>query len=74
MEALACQARVAAGYYVDNQMELHNYLVQNKLILGLGCLLEFSTVNKMECSKIDFSAIDNIVNITNRSVECFKFL
>jgi spore coat polysaccharide biosynthesis predicted glycosyltransferase SpsG len=38
MEALACHARVAAGYYADNQMDFYKYLINNKFIYGLGYL------------------------------------
>ncbi|KAA6328103.1 hypothetical protein EZS27_022962, partial [termite gut metagenome] len=76
LEALSCRTFIAAGYYIDNQIELYNYMLQKKLILGLGCLLEleFSNINNIKYSKINFSIIDNIVNITNHYVECFKFL
>ncbi|KAA6327795.1 UDP-2 4-diacetamido-2 4 6-trideoxy-beta-L-altropyranose hydrolase [termite gut metagenome] len=76
IEALVCRTFIAAGYYVDNQVYLYNYLVQNKLIRGLGCLLEleFSNINNIQKSKFDFSIIGKIANIASRYVECFKLL
>lgn len=36
LEALACGTRVAAGWYVDNQKDFYDYLLQNNYIYGLG--------------------------------------
>lgn len=36
MEALACGAKVAAGWYVDNQKEFYDLLTSNGWIIGLG--------------------------------------
>lgn len=39
-EALACKTTIAAGFYVDNQVEIYHYLLKEKHIIGLGNLLE----------------------------------
>lgn len=39
-EALACGCKVYAGYYVDNQKDLYDSLVEKNLITPLGNLLE----------------------------------
>lgn len=36
IEALACGATVAAGWYVDNQMDFYNLLVNHGLVIPLG--------------------------------------
>lgn len=36
IEALACGAKVAAGWYVDNQKEFYDLLISNGWIIGLG--------------------------------------
>lgn len=38
IEALACGARVAAGWYVDNQKDFYDGLVSRRMILPLGYL------------------------------------
>ena len=43
-EALACGARVYAGWYVDNQIEIYKTLCEKKCIVSLGNLL---TQNKV---------------------------
>ena len=35
IEALACGAKVAAGWYVDNQKEFYDLLISNGWIIGL---------------------------------------
>lgn len=39
-EALACGARVYAGWYVDNQLDFYKHLCTSKAIVPLGNLLE----------------------------------
>lgn len=39
IEALACSCPVASGYYVDNQVEVYHYLLEQNYIKGLGCFL-----------------------------------
>lgn len=36
MEALACGAKVAVGWYVDNQVDFYNLLLSNNWVIGLG--------------------------------------
>lgn len=36
IEALACGAKVAAGWYVDNQKEFYDLLISNGWVIGLG--------------------------------------
>lgn len=36
IEALACGAKVVAGWYVDNQVDFYNFLISNNRIIGLG--------------------------------------
>lgn len=38
-EALACGTKVLGGYYIENQYEFYNYLVEKDYIFGLGNLL-----------------------------------
>ena len=38
-EALACHIPVIAGYYLDNQQNLYNYLLKNQYIMGVGDLM-----------------------------------
>ncbi|EFI02628.1 MULTISPECIES: pseudaminic acid biosynthesis protein PseG [Bacteroides] len=38
-EAMACKLPIAAGYYVDNQIEYYHFLENNRLIYPLGNLL-----------------------------------
>lgn len=40
LEALACGAKVAAGWYVDNQKGFYDYLVSKNCIVGLGFIGE----------------------------------
>jgi spore coat polysaccharide biosynthesis predicted glycosyltransferase SpsG len=65
LEALACNATVAAGYYVDNQKEIYEYLKTNNFIYGLNSLLnlhifnihnvDFVPINTLSvCSKVNF--------------------
>ncbi|MEG1573903.1 MAG: UDP-2,4-diacetamido-2,4,6-trideoxy-beta-L-altropyranose hydrolase, partial [Bacteroidales bacterium] len=46
IEALACSIPVIAGYYVDNQVGLYNYLNNSKYIYGIGNILEPEALNK----------------------------
>ena len=46
IEALACGARVAAGWYVDNQKDFYDYLIKNQYIIGLGDISkDFYSIN-----------------------------
>lgn len=40
LEALACGAKVAAGWYVDNQKGFYDYLLSKNCIVGLGFMGE----------------------------------
>lgn len=42
IEALACGAKVAAGWYVDNQKEFYDLLTSNGWIIGLGNVKQLS--------------------------------
>ena len=39
-EALACNARIAAGYYIDNQIDIWRYLKRINAIYDIGFLLD----------------------------------
>ena len=65
-EALACDVTVLAGYYVDNQKGIYNYLDAKGLIFPMGNLntsmeeaiaIYFSTNYRQQKSEIDFSII-----------------
>jgi len=45
IEALACGTKIAAGYYVDNQIEFYQYLKKSNYIYGLGDLLKKNNVD-----------------------------
>lgn len=59
IEALACGAIVAAGWYVDNQKEFYDYLKDNQWIIPLGDLshIPFLDIQNTKCSKLTFSPI-----------------
>jgi UDP-2,4-diacetamido-2,4,6-trideoxy-beta-L-altropyranose hydrolase len=73
LEALACGAKVAAGYYVDNQYEGYNNLKEKHFIYGLGALLELKS---LDISTMDFSEMrmPKIRNIANAYIQCFRLL
>jgi spore coat polysaccharide biosynthesis predicted glycosyltransferase SpsG len=73
IEALACGARVAAGYYVKNQKEGYEYLKYNHFIHGLGLLLKLQSLN---LQYIDFQAknILPIQNVTKSYITYFNTL
>lgn len=56
-EALSCGCSVYAGYYVDNQLDFYNNLVQEGLIVPLGSLLEDIPASKLS----PYANSDNIV-------------
>lgn len=58
LEALACGAKVAAGWYVDNQKDFYLNLCNLKLIQGLGNL------NKIEVISIYFNSF-RLLNFNN---------
>ena len=58
IEALACGAKVAAGWYVDNQKEFYDLLISNGWIIGLGnvrqpsvdlCNVSFLRLSNTKC-------------------------
>lgn len=53
LEALSCQALVAAGYYVENQKEVYADYVRERLVLPLGDLRDLI--------KNDFLTLSNIL-------------
>lgn len=58
-EALAVGLPVAAGYYIDNQLEYYHYLSSNKLIYPLGNLLsENLTISLKDIESSNFT--DNL--------------
>jgi spore coat polysaccharide biosynthesis predicted glycosyltransferase SpsG len=73
LEALACGARVAAGYYVDNQKEFYEYLKISNSVYGLDSLTE---LRKLFVNGIDFSIanVKFVENIGSAYIECFKSL
>jgi spore coat polysaccharide biosynthesis predicted glycosyltransferase SpsG len=71
LEALACGAKVAAGYYVDNQIEGYNNLKNKCFIYGLGALLDLKS---LDVYSMDFSDIKTpkIQNVAESYIQCFK--
>lgn len=57
LEALTCGIPVIAGYYVDNQTRIYDYLEKNRYIIGLGYLLYFDDIQERL-----FEILDNINN------------
>jgi len=77
IEALACKATVAAGYYVDNQESVYKLWNENKNIVGLDNLLDLSFLNKLETflnspSSLSFKL--NIEDICQRYIRVFQEL
>lgn len=63
-EALACQCTIYSGYYVDNQEEFYNKLLENNYIIPLGNLINsdlliLSIEQEKETRKL---TINNIIN------------
>ena len=79
-EALACGIPVIAGYYVDNQIGLYNYLCHSKYIQGIGNLLHNDSMEEIEniISEWDVRFKNmktlNISDIKDRYIETFKSL
>lgn len=48
IEALACGARVAAGWYVDNQKDFYEYLMKNQMIYGFENCLNDSFISNIQ--------------------------
>lgn len=71
IEALACGTKVAAGWYVENQKEFYEYLVNKNIIFALG---NFATMDKdLSLQLFDFENIkfstkisDNYINLFNQ--------
>lgn len=62
MEALACGAKVAAGWYVDNQRGFYDYLLSKKCIVGLGFLGEkILPWNEHDLDLLDKAGIDGAI-------------
>jgi spore coat polysaccharide biosynthesis predicted glycosyltransferase SpsG len=72
LEALACHARVAAGYYVDNQKEFYKYLKINNFIVGLDSLFYSTSFN---VDNFNFPVYDFVFNdLCNRYLIIFNEL
>lgn len=61
LEALACGIPVAAGYYVDNQIEFYRELVHRSCIFPLDCLLDTGLEKR-------------IISLTGHSVPSFRMI
>lgn len=59
-EALACGARVYAGWYVDNQKEFYQSLLKNNLIEPLESLYPFLILNKNSKRLVNLNFINKI--------------
>ena len=73
LEAIACKAKVAAGYYVDNQLDFYNYLVKNNLIYGLDNLLNTNVIDIESIQKYNPSTIE-VSNVAADYINCFQSL
>jgi spore coat polysaccharide biosynthesis predicted glycosyltransferase SpsG len=73
LEALACGAKVAAGYYVDNQYESYNNFKNKHFIYGLGALLELKSLN-IEAMSFSNIRTPKIQNVISAYIQCFKSL
>lgn len=62
LEALACGCKVFAGYYVENQVNFYNILLERNCIVGLGNLMEFDELQFMS-ELDDYIGIDCTSNI-----------
>ena len=78
LEALACNARVATGFYVDNQEEFYQYLEKENITYCLGDFLNPSYEEKLKTiltseplpSLNQFSA--NLSDLEERYISVFK--
>jgi len=71
IEALACGAKVAAGYYVDNQKNIYHSLNSNHYIYGLGLLRDLQTIDIDCCNKFNPANI-HFGDIADNYKTCFK--
>ncbi|MDR0603976.1 MAG: UDP-2,4-diacetamido-2,4,6-trideoxy-beta-L-altropyranose hydrolase [Bacteroidales bacterium] len=74
LEALACNATVAAGYYIDNQKEIHEYLKSNNFIYGLGELLNLRTFNIYDVRYMSTNTLSSVCSKVKFYNEYFKSL
>jgi UDP-2,4-diacetamido-2,4,6-trideoxy-beta-L-altropyranose hydrolase len=74
IEALACGASVAAGYYVDNQKEFYEYLKANRFVYGLDSLTELQILDIHNISSWKTNAQPSVCCNTNLYIEYFKTL
>lgn len=76
IEALACGAKVAAGWYVENQKEIYDLCVQSNLIIGLNHLSDasFISIFNSDMNRKNHSTTCNslFTNIKNNYVNLFK--
>lgn len=61
IEALACDAKVAVGWYVDNQADFYNLLLSNDWAIGLG---------NIEQPSIDLRSV-NLLQPTNANMDSY---
>jgi spore coat polysaccharide biosynthesis predicted glycosyltransferase SpsG len=73
-EALACNATVAAGYYVDNQKEVYEYLNKHNFIYGLGSLLDLHTFNIQNMDFVSTNTLPSVCGKVNFYANYFKSL
>lgn len=80
IEALACGAKVAAGWYVDNQQEFYDYIKEKHLHIALGNLLQSQTTQQFQ-ALLDTAAVStssaptlSINNLQARYVSLFSEL
>lgn len=64
LEALACNALVAAGYFVDNQAEVYKEYTSKHLILSLGNLRD---------KNIEMLSLDQLLRNSSRLIELDSF-
>lgn len=69
IEALACGAKVAAGWYVDNQVDFYNLLLSNNWVIGLGNVEQPS----VDLCNVDLlrSSNTNMINYVQRRYTSF---
>lgn len=74
IEALFCGARVAAGWYADNQREFYHYLENSHYILPLGCLA--GNIREISVENIDTEAFPPVIsqNVKKRYANLFRDL
>lgn len=75
-EAIACGIRIFAGYYMDNQMDFYDYLLDKNYIEPLGNLREdFSLKLEQNLSSLSKHIIDNssiFKGLKNRYITLFN--